>query len=312
MMHYVEQFLEMALAERGIAKNTLHSYKKDLADFYEFLNSRKLDMNSVDRNNVSDYISYLSSNNVSARSINRKLSTIKSYFNFLLSEGYSSSNPVMSVDLPKYSSKLPSVLSIEDIKILLEHCNNLGTNEGVRLNAMIHLLYASGLRVSELVSLKLVEITSGHNKALEIRKAFNIKGKGNKERLIVINDQAKNALEKYLAIRNFFAKGKPIKSQQYFFTSSSTAGYMTRQNFGQILKKEALQAGLNPDSISPHILRHSFASHLLAGGADLRVIQELLGHADISTTQIYTHVQGDHLKKTMLECHPLSNKELEN
>jgi integrase/recombinase XerD len=304
-MQFIEQFLEMMLAERGISSNSLISYTKDLDDFQNFLlrNKKKseLDVTSED---ISLYVTFLRSNNLSPRSISRKISTIKTYYTFLISESHTDNNPVLIVDLPRYHNKLPSVLSSDSIRQLLEFCQNDQSLEGIRLNAMIHLIYASGLRVSELVSLKLVDIISGHDGAYKIRKTFSVKGKGNKERIIVINDIAQEALEEYLKVREKFCAGKSTKAKRYFFVSHSASGHMTRQNFGQLLKKIALNAGLDP-SISPHQLRHSFASHLLEGGADLRVIQELLGHADISTTQIYTHVQTKHLRETLKKYHPL-------
>ena len=303
-MQYIEQFLEMALAERGIAENSLVSYKRDLLDFQEFLFQSKIAELSVTSDDIDEYITTLASRQISPRSINRKISTLKSYYNFLISEYHTDYNPTLIVDLPKYSNKLPSVLSVDDMRRLLEFCNNDNSPEGIRLNAMIHLVYASGLRVSELVSLKLVNITSGHSTSA-IRKTFTVKGKGGKERIVVINDKPRLAIEEYLKIRELFCKSKSQLAKTYFFTSNSAKGYMTRQNFAQALKKAALKSGLDPDIISPHVLRHSFASHLLEGGADLRVIQELLGHADISTTQIYTHVQTGHLKKTLQEYHPL-------
>lgn len=207
--------------------------------------------------------------------------------------------------MPKYQNKLPEILSIDQIKSLLEHCSQDNSPEGIRLNAMIHLLYASGLRVSELVSLKLADILTNKTSKGEVRKIFSVLGKGNKERVIVINEQAVISIAKYLAIRDVFVNKAKPRNLIYLFPSSALAGYMTRQNFAILLKSAALYAGLNPEHISPHILRHSFASHLLEGGADLRVIQELLGHADISTTQIYTHLQTNHLKKALL-YHPLN------
>ncbi|GAB4167404.1 MAG: site-specific tyrosine recombinase XerD [Rickettsiaceae bacterium] len=307
MLLYIEQFLEMALAERAIAYNTLLSYKRDLLDFGLYLKDCNKTELVISSDDVDGYIKVLSSNGILPRSINRKISTLKNYYNFLISENYTNHNPILIIDLPKYQNKLPKILSISAIKNLLEHCGKDNTAEGVRLSAMIHLLYASGLRVSELVSLKLVDITSG-NGLSQVRKSFTVKGKGGKERIVVINDKAKIVLEKYLQVREAFCKGKAIKAKAFFFASSSSSGYMTRQNFAQLLKKAAIDAGLDPELVSPHVLRHSFASHLLEGGADLRVIQELLGHSDISTTQIYTHVQTGHLKKTLKEFHPLERK----
>lgn len=303
-MKYTEQFFEMILAERGILENSLLSYKRDLLDYYTFLSNNKLDELAASVDDIDKYIANLSKNNISARSINRKISALKSYYNFLISENYTNYNPTLIVDLPKYSNKLPEILSIADMQVLLAYCNNDNSKEGIRLSAMIHLLYASGLRVSELVSLKLVDITSGENNS-QVRKNFIVKGKGGKERIIVINEKAKKILTDYLAIRESICKSKSQLAKNYFFPSASGKGYMTRQNFALLLKQASIKAGLDSDSISPHVLRHSFASHLLENGADLRVIQELLGHSDISTTQIYTHLQNKHLKKILKECHPL-------
>lgn len=303
-MQYIEQFLEMTLAERGIAENSLISYRRDLLDYREFLSENKMAELAVISEDIEKYIAALVGKQISPRSINRKISTLKSYYNFLISENHTDYNPALVVDLPKYSNKLPSILSIEDMRNLLDYCHNDTSPEGIRLCAMIHLIYASGLRVSELVSLKLIDITSGH-KNLEVRSTFMVKGKGGKERIVVINEKARHAITDYLQVRESFCKAKSQLAKTYFFTSNSSQGHMTRQNFANLLKQAALKSGLDPDIISPHVLRHSFASHLLEGGADLRVIQELLGHSDISTTQIYTHVQTGYLKKTLQECHPL-------
>ena len=294
-MNFIEQFLEMMLAERGIAKNSVLSYKRDLKDFWEFLIKNRLTELEVKDSDFSKFISELAKSGISPRSINRKISTLKSYFIFLVSENHTDYNPVLVVDLPRYNSKLPKFLSIEDIKTLLEYCKQDSTPDGIRLNAMIHLLYASGMRVSELVSLKMSDITSGSNCSI-IRKNFLIKGKGSKERVIIINDQAQSALEKYLKIRTSFCVSKNSKSNSYFFPSYSNQGHMTRQNFALLLKKASLNSGLDHDSISPHILRHSFATHLLENGADLRVIQELLGHNSSKTTEIYTHVSTKNIQ----------------
>lgn len=299
-MGFISQFLEMLLAERALSKNSILSYKRDLFDFQNYLAKQKLSELNITTENIRDWIEYLASNDLQARSINRKVSTIKSYYEFLISENHTAFNPVLNVDLPKYQNKLPEILSIDQIKSLLEHCSQDNSPEGIRLNAMIHLLYASGLRVSELVSLKLADILTNKTSKGEVRKIFSVLGKGNKERVIVINEQAVISIAKYLAIRDVFVNKAKPRNLIYLFPSSALAGYMTRQNFAILLKSAALYAGLNPEHISPHILRHSFASHLLEGGADLRVIQELLGHADISTTQIYTHLQTNHLKKSIV------------
>ena len=303
-MEFISQFLEMLLAERALSKNSILSYKRDLFDFRNYITQQKLSELNIATENIRDWIEYLANNNLQPRSISRKLSTIKSYYEFLISESHTAFNPTLTVNLPKYQNKLPKILSIDEIKSLLEYCRQDKSPEGIRLNAMVHLLYASGLRVSELVSLKLSNILN--NKILgSVKKVFSVLGKGNKERIIVINEQAVSSITEYLAIREVFVNKAKPKSLIYLFPSSALAGYMTRQNFAILLKSAALYAGLNPKHISPHILRHSFATHLLEGGADLRVIQELLGHADISTTQIYTHLQTNYLKKALL-YHPLN------
>ena len=307
-MEFIEQFLEMMIAECGISKNSLLSYNRDLLDFKDFLSKKKLSELQISTSNIQDFIHYLANNGLNARSINRKISTIKNYYEFLISENYTEYNPVLMVDLPKYQMKLPTHLSIQEISALMEYCENNKSPEGLRLKAMIHLLYASGFpRVSELVSLKLSNILI-NQQAGEIRKVFTILGKGNKERAVVINERTISSLLEYLQIREIFLSNKNNKAKIYLFPSQSSFGYMTRQNFALLLKQAAIEAGLDPERVSPHVLRHSFATHLLEGGADLRVIQELLGHADISTTQIYTHVQTKHLKKTLDQHHPLSSK----
>ena len=202
-MQFVEQFLEMMIAERGIAKNSLLSYKRDLIDFDLFLTKNKLTEFAIKDTHISKFIEELSTSGLSPRSINRKISTLKTYFTFLISENHTDYNPALTVDLPKYRAKLPEFLSIDDIRILLEYAAQDKGDDGIRLNAMIHLLYASGMRVSELVSLKLTDITCGNNFS-DIRKTFLIKGKGAKERVIVISQQAGDALKDYLKIRDKF------------------------------------------------------------------------------------------------------------
>ncbi len=305
MMGFIEQFLEMMIAERGVANNSIVSYKCDLLDFQKFLLQNKLLELNIKAENIRDWVEYLAENGLQARSINRKISTIKNYYEFLISEKHTNYNPTLMVDLPKYQTKLPATLSIDQIKTLLLYCNQDKSPDSVRLKAMIHLLYASGLRVSELVSIRLTDILVNQI-SQNIKRIFSITGKGNKERMVIINEQAALSLLDYLTIRSNFISRKHLKSQIYLFCSSAASGHMTRQNFAILLKQAAIKAGLNPDNISPHTLRHSFASHLLEGGADLRVIQELLGHADISTTQIYTHIQTKHLKLA-LDRHPLKS-----
>lgn len=303
-MRFLEQFLEMMLAERGIAHNSFIAYQKDMLDFDLYLKNQKItDPLSVTSDDIRSFIRYLSEHKIAPRSIARKISAIRSYYHFLISENLTTNNPAHLIDMPKYHNALPNILSVDDIRRLLEYGRADKSPENLRLLAMMHLLYASGLRVSELVSLKLanlsIDVLSGR-----INNYINIIGKGNKERIVIINEKALAAIASYLPFRTMFLTNK--QGGPYLFPSKSASGYMTRQNFALLLKQAALKCGLDSENISPHVLRHSFASHLLAGGADLRVIQELLGHADISTTQIYTHLEVEHLKKTIEQFHPAS------
>lgn len=304
-MQFLEQFLEMMLAERGIAKNSLYAYRRDMIDFSDYLTIKKIpSIIEVMPDDIRGFIRHLSDNDISARSIARKISSIRNYYHFLITENITKDNPALLIDIPKYRVNLPSILSIEDIKQILNACMINASPEGTRLFAMIHLLYASGLRVSELVSLKLTNLSIDHL-SNRINNYINVVGKRNKERLVIINEQALDAIVKYLPYRSLFITSK--EGSPYLFPSKSSTGYMTRQNFALLLKQIAIKTGLDPEKISPHILRHSFASHLLSGGADLRVIQELLGHTDIATTQIYTHLETKHLKDVISQFHPLSD-----
>ena len=303
MNNYIEQFLEMLLAERGLSKNSAASYKKDLDDFTLYIKDHNItDSTTITIENIREFVHSLSKNNISSRSIARKLSAIRGFYSFLVRESIIEENPAQLIDLPKYAAPLPMMLSVEEIKLILSACDEHNP-DNVRLTCMIHILYATGLRVSELVSLKITNLSLNQVTG-ELKNYITVIGKGNKERLVIMNDIAMRAVKDYLGYREFFI---PIgKNSLYLFPSLSKQGYMTRQNFALLLKNAATNVGIDPMRVSPHVLRHSFASHLLAGGADLRVIQELLGHADISTTQIYTHVQVHKLKDVMQQYHPLS------
>lgn len=300
----IERFIEMMIAERGIAKNSAISYRRDLKDFEDFASSNGVsDLKSITSDEIRDFVHRLSKDELSPRSIARKISAIRGFYSFLISENMLQENPASAIDIPKYKAKLPMVLSIDDISALLKISDD-SSPESIRIRCMISLLYASGLRVSELVSLKVTDISRNMDNG-KINNYLTITGKGSKERIVIINDIAIKNLEEYLPIREIFV---PMNSKEnlYLFPSKSKEGCMTRQNFALLLKSTATKAGLDSTKISPHILRHSFASHLLEGGADLRVIQELLGHADISTTQVYTHVRPDQLKSVIDKHHPLA------
>jgi integrase/recombinase XerD len=305
-MPSLEQFLEMMVAERGLSKNSVISYKNDLVVFLSYLKIININPNEVDSSHIREVVRNFSKDGISPRSIARKISAIRSYYDFLVSEGAIQENPAKTLDIPKYSVKLPDILSVNEVQRIV--CSlNKDTPEMIRMLAMFHLLYATGLRVSELVSLRFDNLMIDTHKKT-IKNYIYISGKGGKERVVLVNDHALAAIGRYLGYRLMFISSK--KSEAYLFPSKSTSGHMTRQNFALLLKQVALDAGIDPSRVSPHVIRHSFASHLLAGGADLRVIQELLGHVDISTTQIYTHVANNQLREILNKCHPLSIDEV--
>ncbi len=302
----VEQFLEMMAAERGASKNTLEAYNRDLLSFLEYCQTIKKRLSRIQRPHIENFTAQLSKAGISAPSVARKLSAIRQLFAFLYSEGERTDNPSTTLDTPRLPRKLPSTLSHSDILALIETAKRDDSASGLRMQAMLELTYGGGLRVSELVSLKLSALqlkTSGQNVMVEF---IIVHGKGGKERIVPINDNARAALSRYLVVREQFLREK--EKSVWLFPYTKAEGYITRQQFGVMLKELATAAGINPEKISPHTLRHSFATHLLEGGADLRVIQELLGHSDISTTQIYTHIAGDRLNKLVQTYHPLANR----
>lgn len=292
----------MMAAERGAATHTLQAYRRDLKYFAAFATRRKQSLTIVDKACLEAYMAALTKENYAARSIARKLSALRQFFHFLYNEKIRTDDPSATLEGPRQGRSLPNVLSAEAIAALLTAAYKDTSPEGLRLTALLELLYASGLRVSELVNLKLAAVQS-----LRTEDPFlSILGKGNKERLVPVNPAAIKALQAYLKIRPAFMKEG--STSPWLFPAYRAGKPLTRQHFATMLKALAEKAGIDPASLSPHTLRHSFASHLLAGGADLRVIQELLGHADIATTQIYTHVQSEKLTRLVQDHHPLSQK----
>jgi integrase/recombinase XerD len=298
----VDVFLEMLVATRGAAKNTVEAYRQDLECFSVFLKEASPSQSSlleVTPQQINGYLVSLSRQGREATTLSRHLSSLRQFYQFLVSEGWVANNPTATIDRPRHQRSLPKVLSEEDIVHLLDVARDQTDPEGARLYAMLETLYASGLRVTELVTLT---FTAFHpNKPYLL-----IKGKGGKERLVPLSEHAINALKAYLAVRPSFLKKVDILKEKWLFPSSSKEGHLTRQRFGQLLKELALKANLDADKISPHVIRHAFATHLLRHGADLLAIQKLLGHADLSTTQIYTHVVTDHLKDLVNHHHPLA------
>jgi integrase/recombinase XerD len=290
----IESFLEMMTAERGAARNTILSYTRDLEEARGFLKGRKTSFEAAGKDALEAYAAALSRSALSPRTVARRLSSLRQFYHFLYTENLRTDNPAALLDSPKQPRTLPKSLTADDITALIAAAR---AENDLRLTAMLELLYASGLRVTELVTLprRAFERKGGQGFAF-----LTVRGKGNKERLVPLHDAAVDAVQAYIA--------QEKNETPWLFPSRSKQGHITRQRFGQSLKELAVKAGLDPEKISPHTLRHSFASHLLAGGADLRVIQELLGHADISTTQIYTHVEQDRLSKLVKNHHPLAKK----
>ncbi len=290
-------------AERGASPHTLSAYKRDLCDFSALLSRNGSNMLQADQAVIRHVLRVLAEAQLSPRSVARKLSALRQFYHFLATEGHRQDNPTFDLDSPQQGVPLPRVLSEADIRQLLSAAHQDKTIEGIRLTALLEVLYASGLRVSELVGLKMAVLQRERvpdGSSGELRPFLIVEGKGKKERLVPLNIPALAALEAYLSLRH---QGD---ASPWLFPSSSKEGHITRQYFGKLLKALAAKAGLDPATLSPHVVRHSFASHLLAHGADLRVIQELLGHVDIVTTQIYTHVQTDRLKELVTQHHPLA------
>ncbi|WP_085907033.1 site-specific tyrosine recombinase XerD [Kiloniella majae] len=297
-------FLEMMSAERGASQNTLEAYERDLERFEDFLSSARKDLTVVEASDIRTYLADLTAEGLSARTQARHLSSLKQFYLFLMEEGIRQDNPVAEIGTPRMAQSLPKFLSIEDTGALLKAAQENQTDEGLRLCALIELLYATGMRVSELVSLKI----SQTQRDLRI---LIVMGKGNKERLVPLSPRAREALDRYLLVRDNFlpnSEQDKVKDTGWVFPSRGKNGYLTRHRVGQLLKELAIESGVMPSKVSPHVLRHAFATHLLENGADLRSVQKMLGHSDISTTQIYTHVLQERLQKLVFEKHPLSSK----
>lgn len=298
MSHLVGTFLEMMSAERGAAANTIAAYRRDLADYAGFVAGQGQTLLDVQRETINAYIDRLKRDGLSAASSARRLSAIRQFHRFLCADNLRGDDPTRIIASPKARRALPKVLSIAEVDRLLAtaeaEANAADTPAkqaaALRLYVLLELLYATGMRVSELVSLK---------RAAVMRDAsyITVTGKGNKERVVPVNDRARDAVRTYLAT---------LEPGAFLFPASGAEGYLSRQVFARDLKGLAGRAGISSARVAPHVLRHAFASHLLGGGADLRVVQMLLGHADISTTQIYTHVLDEKLRTLVETHHPLS------
>lgn len=295
-------FLEMMTVDRNAAAMTLKNYGRDLERFSAFIRKRKETLLTAGADDISAFLAKLEQDGLSPATAALKVSALRQFFAFLYEEGHRADNPAKAIDRPRTRRPLPKVLSEEEAARLADAAMGADARS-VRLRAMVELLYSAGLRVSELVGLPLAAATRG--------ETILVRGKGGRERLAPVGAPARRALDAYLRLRSeFLAKGRdgePLASP-FLFPSRGKSGHVTAARFAQMLKDLAVAAGVPPERVSPHVLRHAFATHLLSGGADLRSVQAMLGHADITTTQIYTHVAQDRLKDLVFNAHPLAKR----
>jgi integrase/recombinase XerD len=308
----IDLFLDMLAAEQGAGDNTLDAYRRDLTDFSAFLASKAQSFAAAETQPLRDYLADLDSRGFKSSSVARRLSAMRHLFRFMLNERIRSDDPAAILSGPKRGRGLPKVLSIPDVDRLLTRAKALAEEadassqerlRALRLYCLLEVLYATGLRVSELVALPLSASRSD-------ARMIVVRGKGNKERLVPLNEASRRAMADYLAATEALktSKKRNTAASKWLFPSFGESGHLTRQHFARDLKELAALAGLAPRLVSPHVLRHAFASHLLHNGADLRVVQTLLGHTDISTTQIYTHVVEERLKSLVRDLHPLAER----
>jgi integrase/recombinase XerD len=302
----VELFLDMLAAERGAGENTLAAYRNDLDDLSAHLRAAKRAIADATTDDLRKFIASLDERGFKASSLARRLSAVRQLYRFLYAEGKRSDDPAAVLEGPKRTRALPKILSIADVDGLLTQARTNSENadqppaqrlRAARLLCLLEVVYATGLRVSELVSLPA-------SSARRDQRMLVVRGKGGKERLVPLNSQAKRAMAEYLELR---ASADRDDQSKWLFPSFGEQGHLTRQHFARELKLLGQACGIQPTRLSPHVLRHAFASHLLHNGADLRVVQTLLGHADISTTQIYTHVLEERLKTLVRDLHPLAD-----
>jgi integrase/recombinase XerD len=303
----IELYLDMLAAERGAAENTLAAYRRDLADFSADLAKHGGHIAEADSDDLRAHLARLGKRRLAASSVARRLSAIRQLYRFLYSEGHRGDDPAAVIEGPKRGRAVPKVLTVKQVDDLLAQArSNISPDSpserlrAARFACLLEVLYATGLRVSELVALPVTT-------ARPEQKMLLIRGKGGRERIVPLNDAAKRAMADYLALREEAARAPKAERSKWLFPSFGESGHLSRQHFARELKSLAASAGLKPAQVSPHVLRHAFASHLLHNGADLRVVQTLLGHADISTTQIYTHVLEERLKSLVRDLHPLAD-----
>lgn len=298
---HVEAFLDKLAAE-GAALNTIDSYRRDLKHFSAFTQGRRRVPEDASQSIIRQYMKSLSEAGMAPGTSARRLSTLRQFFRFLYAERVRTDDPTTGMDSPRQGKRIPKFLSEAEVESLLAAAQARPGPEGLRLVALLEVIYATGLRVSELVGLSLSSLSRDG-------KVLVVQGKGGKERMVPLSEPANDAIEAYLAVREKFIPKKRVQSsaRDWLFPSRSSQGHLTRARFAQLLKDLAREAGIEAKRVSPHVLRHSFASHLLAHGADLRSLQQMLGHADIATTQIYTHILDGRLKALVNEAHPLAD-----
>ncbi len=290
----IKLFLEMMIVERNVSHNTQDAYKRDLLNFSKFLELNNLNFINCQTIDLEKWLKNLAKRNLGGRTRSRNLSSLRQIFKFLLADGYRKDNPALTLCFPSATKTLPRTISLDEINSLIKIVSEDKSIKGTRLLALIEILYGAGLRVSELVNLKVSSF-------IKEDKSIIVKGKGGKERIVPVGDHAISALESYIKIRHKFLKNN--MSSPWLFPGQK--GAITRQTFWNLLKEAGARAGISGNRLSPHVIRHAFASHMLSNGADLRIIQELLGHSDISTVQIYTHIASDSTYEA-LKKHPLA------
>ncbi|MHA7871945.1 MAG: site-specific tyrosine recombinase XerD [Hyphococcus sp.] len=299
----IEAFVEMLAVERAAAASTIKNYLRDLQRFAAFAAKRGETLETAGSDDIAAWLGALADEGLAASTTALKTSALKQFYAFLYTEGSRGDNPASTIDRPKTRRPLPKVLRNDEVTALFEAAQRQAGPKGLRLMALLEILYASGLRVSELVGLPRAAIRQKERVVL-------VRGKGDKERLAPLTPSAVEAVDAYLAQRHLFLQpsGALPDNSRWLFPSRGKAGHLTAARFAQILKALAVEAGISPAKVSPHVLRHAFATHLLEGGADLRSVQQMLGHADITTTQIYTHVAQDRLRGLVFDKHPLARR----
>ena len=308
----VDSFLDMLTTERGAALNTRHAYWRDLADVSLYLRSaRSKEIDVATTDDLKSYLQDLSNkihvkgqnkNQIAVRTVARRLSALRQFYRYLVSENMRADDPTSGIESPKQTRTLPKTLSESEVDTLIKVAGEQGGAESQRLVCLLELLYATGLRVSELVGLPMSAIAEGN-------QFIMVEGKGGRERMVPLSESAQKALAGYCDVRGQFISGEEAgrQSKWLFPSRTSDSGHLTRQRFAQLLKDLARAAKIEEDRVSPHILRHAFATHLLSNGADLRAVQKMLGHADIATTQIYTHILDERLRSMVNDLHPMGD-----